>query len=127
GWEWLALRGCRSHVLAARLLLPHMCAAQSSWPLFQSFLRVHNSRTRRQLSANRRRRFILSPEKIDGHQRAMNFPRLGEDMLERIGNTPLLRLRRVGSEYPRAQILGKAEWHNSGGSVKDRAAANIIT
>jgi len=56
----------------------------------------------------------------------MNLTRLGEEMLERIGNTPLLRLRRVGSEYPRVQILGKAEWHNPGGSVKDRAAANII-
>jgi cysteine synthase B len=56
----------------------------------------------------------------------MNSPRLGEDLLERIGNTPLLRLQRVSREYPRVQILGKAEWHNPGGSVKDRAAANII-
>ena len=47
-------------------------------------------------------------------------------MLERIGNTPLLRLQKVCSEYPRVQILGKAEWHNPGGSVKDRAAAGII-
>ncbi len=51
---------------------------------------------------------------------------LGETQVDRIGNTPLLRLQRVGSEYPGVQILGKAEWHNPGGSVKDRAAAAII-
>jgi len=46
--------------------------------------------------------------------------------LERIGNTPLLRLARITSDLPSAQILGKAEWLNPGGSVKDRAAANIV-
>jgi cysteine synthase B len=51
---------------------------------------------------------------------------LGESLLERIGNTPLLRLEKVAAELPDVQILGKAEWHNPGGSVKDRAAANII-
>jgi len=53
---------------------------------------------------------------------------LGESMstLERIGNTPLLRLARITSDLPSAQILGKAEWLNPGGSVKDRAAANIV-
>jgi cysteine synthase B len=51
---------------------------------------------------------------------------LGESLLERIGNTPLLRLEKIAAELPEVQILGKAEWHNPGGSVKDRAAANII-
>ncbi|MCU1311958.1 MAG: putative cysteine synthase [Candidatus Angelobacter sp.] len=51
---------------------------------------------------------------------------LGESLLERIGNTPLLRLEKIASEMPEVQILGKAEWHNPGGSVKDRAASNII-
>ena len=51
--------------------------------------------------------------------------RLGETLLERIGNTPLLRLDRV-SASPRAEILAKAEWANPGGSVKDRAAAGIV-
>jgi cysteine synthase B len=51
---------------------------------------------------------------------------LGESLLERIGNTPLLRLEKIAAEIPEVQILGKAEWHNPGGSVKDRAAANII-
>src|SRR6266702_6188163 len=42
-----------------------------------------------------------------------------------IGNTPLLRLRRW-SELTGCEILGKAEFMNPGGSVKDRAALAII-
>jgi cysteine synthase B len=52
--------------------------------------------------------------------------RLGQHTLDRIGNTPLLRLERIGRELPGVELLGKAEWMNPGGSVKDRAAANII-
>jgi cysteine synthase A len=43
-----------------------------------------------------------------------------------IGRTPLLRLRRL-SELTGCEILGKAEFMNPGGSVKDRAALGIIT
>ncbi len=43
-----------------------------------------------------------------------------------IGNTPLIRLRRA-SEETGCTILGKAEFLNPGGSVKDRAALAIIT
>ena len=50
---------------------------------------------------------------------------LGQTALERIGNTPLLRFERITRGLP-AQILAKAEWVNPGGSVKDRAAANIV-
>ena len=46
--------------------------------------------------------------------------------MDRIGNTPLLRLERVSHDFPGVEILGKAEWYNPGGSVKDRTAANII-
>jgi len=42
-----------------------------------------------------------------------------------IGNTPLLRLRGV-SEDTGCEILGKAEFMNPGGSVKDRAASAIV-
>ncbi len=42
-----------------------------------------------------------------------------------VGNTPLIRLRRV-SEETGCEILGKAEFLNPGGSVKDRAARAII-
>ena len=54
-------------------------------------------------------------------------PRMrGDDILNRIGNTPLLRLHRIGKEIPGVTLLAKAEWFNPGGSVKDRAAAGII-
>lgn len=44
-----------------------------------------------------------------------------------IGYTPLIRLRRVTAHLPETiEIYGKAEWFNPGGSVKDRAAWNIV-
>jgi cysteine synthase A len=43
-----------------------------------------------------------------------------------VGRTPLIRLRRL-SELTGCEILGKAEFMNPGGSVKDRAALGIIT
>src|SRR5438876_1592700 len=52
--------------------------------------------------------------------------KLGERCVSRIGNTPLLRLERIARELPKVQLLGKAEWFNPGGSVKDRAAFNIV-
>ena len=49
------------------------------------------------------------------------------DLESQIGNTPLLRLRRIGRELPRGvEVLLKAEHLNPGGSVKDRAALSII-
>ena len=42
-----------------------------------------------------------------------------------IGNTPLIRLKRASAE-PGCEILGKAEFMNPGGSVKDRAGLAII-
>ena len=51
---------------------------------------------------------------------------LGQSVRDRIGNTPLLRLDWLTAELPGVTLLGKAEWHNPGGSVKDRAAANIV-
>jgi cysteine synthase B len=47
-------------------------------------------------------------------------------ILDGVGNTPLIRLERVCADLPHADIYGKAEWANPGGSVKDRAAANIV-
>jgi S-sulfo-L-cysteine synthase (O-acetyl-L-serine-dependent) len=51
---------------------------------------------------------------------------LGSNILERIGNTPLLRLGRLTAHLPGIVLLGKAEWTNPGGSVKDRAASAIV-
>ena len=47
-------------------------------------------------------------------------------MLDRIGNTPLLRLERVGQQFPNVAFCAKAEWFNPGGSVKDRPALGMI-
>jgi len=57
---------------------------------------------------------------------ARAMPKIGLSIMERIGNTPLLRLERIRSHNLRAEIYGKAEWANPGGSVKDRAAAGIV-
>ncbi len=43
-----------------------------------------------------------------------------------VGNTPLLELSSVSREVPGVRILGKAEWYNPGGSVKDRPALWMI-
>ena len=52
--------------------------------------------------------------------------RAGESLLDRIGNAPLLRLERVGQEFPHVEFCAKAEWFNPGGSVKDRPALSMI-
>ena len=49
-----------------------------------------------------------------------------EPLLATIGNTPLVRLEKTSQPYPGIEILGKAEFYNPGGSVKDRAAMNMI-
>jgi cysteine synthase B len=51
---------------------------------------------------------------------------LGTTLLQRIGNTPLVRLDRLTAHLPGIQLFGKAEWLNPGGSVKDRAASSIV-
>src|SRR5918993_5938956 len=50
---------------------------------------------------------------------------VAQSVLDAIGNTPLIRLRRA-SEATGCEILGKAEFMQPGGSVKDRAALGII-
>ena len=58
--------------------------------------------------------------------KAAEVTRLGTGILDRIGNTPLLRLERLAAELGDVELVAKAEWANPGGSVKDRTAANII-
>src|SRR6201996_9050849 len=50
---------------------------------------------------------------------------IARSVLEAIGNTPLIRLRRA-SEITGCEILAKAEFMNPGQSVKDRAALFIV-
>ena len=47
------------------------------------------------------------------------------NFLEAVGNSPLIKLRKA-SELTGCNILGKAEFLNPGGSVKDRAAKAIV-
>ncbi|MDP2310088.1 MAG: cysteine synthase family protein [Pseudomonadota bacterium] len=49
-------------------------------------------------------------------------------LVDRIGNTPLVRLRHIldGVVPPEVEIWAKLEWFNPGGSVKDRAAWAMI-
>lgn len=51
---------------------------------------------------------------------------LGSQLIDRIGNTPLLRLDSVVRGLEGITLLAKAEWYNPGGSVKDRAAAAML-
>src|SRR5438552_5324655 len=50
----------------------------------------------------------------------------GSSVVDLIGRTPLVRLRRFERERPGVELYAKAEWQNPGGSVKDRAAARMI-
>src|SRR5881227_3699470 len=49
-----------------------------------------------------------------------------QSILQRIGNTPLIRVRLLEKEFPHITFYGKAEWFNPGGSVKDRPALRMI-
>jgi cysteine synthase B len=62
-----------------------------------------------------------SPEKDVADQ-----PRLGSGILDRVGDTPLIQIDGLDVRSPGISILGKAEWANPGGSVKDRAAKAIV-
>src|SRR6266481_7138294 len=59
-------------------------------------------------------------------ERGATSSAVGQSVLERIGNTPLLRLQRVARQFPNIEFLAKAEWFNPGGSVKDRPALSMI-
>jgi len=52
--------------------------------------------------------------------------RLGTRPVDLVGNTPLLELASVSREVTGVTVLGKAEWYNPGGSVKDRPALWMI-
>jgi len=50
-----------------------------------------------------------------------------DSILDLIGNTPLVRLRRLERDVPAGiELYAKAEWKNPGGSVKDRAALRMV-
>jgi cysteine synthase B len=47
-------------------------------------------------------------------------------IVDLIGNTPLIRLRKIAPTNRRVEVYAKAEWYNPGGSVKDRPALNMV-
>lgn len=47
-------------------------------------------------------------------------------IIDLIGETPLVRLRRIERDRPGVELYAKAEWHNPGGSVKDRPALRMV-
>tara|TARA_B100000686_G_scaffold307950_1_gene348532 strand:+ start:576 stop:1583 length:1008 start_codon:yes stop_codon:yes gene_type:complete len=49
-----------------------------------------------------------------------------QSVLKAIGNTPLIRIHNLGKEFKNVEIYAKAEWKNSGGSVKARPALKMI-
>lgn len=51
---------------------------------------------------------------------------IGESILDKIGNTPLIRIEKLTQGLKNVEIYAKAEWLNPGGSVKDRPALGII-
>src|SRR5262249_28823913 len=66
------------------------------------------------------------PESADFRSEGMTETFTATDILSHIGNTPLVKLRRMGSQCPGVEILAKAEGFNPGGSVKDRPALNMV-
>jgi cysteine synthase B len=96
---------------------------------------------RKSFAARLRRRFCfpagsrfkraLKREFMDTRIKLTEMPQraaLPESGLEAaVGNTPLVRLRRVTAGLaPGVRVYAKAEWFNPGGSIKDRPALNIL-
>ncbi|HEY0710586.1 MAG TPA: cysteine synthase family protein [Polyangia bacterium] len=52
--------------------------------------------------------------------------RIADNITELVGNTPIVRLRSFDRDYPNVEIWAKCEFMNPGGSVKDRAAFQMI-
>ena len=57
---------------------------------------------------------------------AARSPRTPASIVDLIGNTPLVRLSSFEAGLRNVELHAKAEWHNPGGSVKDRPAARMI-
>ena len=47
-------------------------------------------------------------------------------IIDLVGDTPLIRLRKIERDLPGVELYAKAEWKNPGGSVKDRPALRMI-
>lgn len=75
--------------------------------------------------------FVNDPSPLDIITKGDPFPpksnRIYKDVIETIGNTPLIRLNKVPQAFGvKCEILVKCEYFNPGGSIKDRIAVRMI-
>ena len=63
---------------------------------------------------------------LENSDRGVESPTRRFSVVNLVGNTPLVKLHRIGREFAPVEIYAKAEWCNPSGSVKDRAALNMI-
>ncbi len=68
----------------------------------------------------------MSPSQLPSQPASPAVSGPAASVLDLIGRTPLVRLRRFERETTGVELYAKAEWQNPGGSVKDRAAARMI-
>ena len=57
---------------------------------------------------------------------SMKNPVGAGSVVDKVGNTPLVRVGKLAADLPGVEIYGKAEYFNPGGSVKDRPALNMV-
>ncbi|VTJ85569.1 cystathionine beta-synthase isoform X3 [Marmota monax] len=69
-----------------------------------------------------------SPHHHASHLEALtNSPKILPDILRKIGNTPMVRINKIGkSAGLKCELLAKCEFFNAGGSVKDRISLRMI-
>jgi S-sulfo-L-cysteine synthase (O-acetyl-L-serine-dependent) len=63
---------------------------------------------------------------VDAGAVARASTRVAESITDLIGNTPIVRLLSIDRDFPGIEIWAKCEFMNPGGSVKDRAALQMI-
>ncbi len=68
----------------------------------------------------------MSPSQIRSQRSNRMVGGPAGSVVDLIGRTPLVRLRRFEREMRGVELYAKAEWQNPGGSVKDRAGARMI-
>jgi cysteine synthase A len=69
---------------------------------------------------------VLTDASMRVHGRDLAGLRVADNILDLIGHTPMLQMRRLAPVEGRADLFAKLEFLNPGGSVKDRAALGIV-
>lgn len=61
------------------------------------------------------------------HATPASPPKILPDILKKIGNTPMVRINKIGKDFGlKCELLAKCEFFNAGGSVKDRISLRMI-